>query len=245
MNMNFKLDVASVVELVKLALSVVYYPVWIACSLIHTFLPLKEGKSFNKLFDEETVKDEQFEFNALLSNEQIKPNEEEKQVRDKIIQSILKINGLDTKYLKDMVNGKEKGIFSVNELTFEDPMVSYTNYDEWLMSFYALSYALSAKIDNVLSIEHYDQLIVIKFTMKWMTPFNYINENIFGGITLNDVMILKLNSSNKVTNIYEFWNGKNYFNFFGLIQKAKRNTALFTLPIIYGTKYVSKRLNCC
>lgn len=244
MNMNLKLDVASVIDLFKLVLSVIYYPVWISCSLIHSFLPLKEGVAFNKLFDEETANDETFIFNSLLSNEQIKPNEEEKQVRDKIVQAVLRVNGLDTKYLKDMVNGKETGIFSKNELKFEDPLVSYTNYDEWLMSFYALSYALSAKIDNVLSIEHYDQLIVIKFTMKWQTPFNYINENIFSGIPLNDVMVIKLNSSNQVTNIYEFWNGKNYFNFFGLIEKAKRNTALLSLPIVYGTKYVSKRLNC-
>ena len=141
-----------------------------------------------------------------------------------------------------MICGKETGIFSLDELTFEDPLVSYKNYDEWLLSFYALSFAMTAKIDDVLCIEHYDSLIVIKFTVHWMTPFKFINENIFGGIKLNNVMILKLNSSKKcVSNIYEFWNGKNYFTFFGLIKKAKRNTALLSLPLVYGIKYIAQK----
>ena len=95
---NIKLDdvIASVIELLKVGLSAIYYPIWILCSLIHSLPPFKEGARYNKLFDEETAKDKEFILNSLLKSEQIKPNEEEKQARDKIVRAILKITAFDT-----------------------------------------------------------------------------------------------------------------------------------------------------
>ena len=244
------MDSAAVVEFLRVALSAIYYPLWAACSLIYSLYPLSKDAKFDKYFDSVTVKDDKFTFYEQLNGEKkIDTSSSEweqiKQIREKIVESVLKIVGLDTSFIKEIINGKQNTIFSKDKFCgYDDPLVCYRKFSEFIESFYALSFILNGKIDEILSMEQYETLIVIKFKIRWMTPFEQFNKQIFSGVTLNDVMIIKLDDSNKsITNIYEFWNGKKYFNFCGFINNSRRITSLLSLPFVYAVSYIANNYN--
>ena len=227
----------SLMRIFGIILAVIYYPLWTVCSLIYNLCPPEIP--FHQYFDSVTVNDASFVYHDQINNDKANNQREQKtQRRHKLVQSVLKIWSLNREYIQTLAGGQNEKIFSA-KLQFDDPLVSYSNYTEWLVSFHTLSIVASAQITDILSIEHYESLIIIQFRIRWMSPFKLINEYIFHGVHLNDVLVIKLDETDEcITNIFELWNGKSFLKLYGVMDICRRITAIFTLPFCYMTSYL-------
>ena len=150
--------------------------------------------------------------------------------RKLILKGLNNLYSLDKNFLKTISNQEDPMNIFNNAFKFEDPIVLYNSLDEFLASFKALSILISSKILNVKSIIHYDNIIVIKMIV-W---YGYEISNKKYGLTIDDLIIVKLNANEDIININEYWYNCDYFNIFNLNKYFKRITTLISLPLCYG-----------
>eukprot|EP01083_Nonionella_stella_P085212 236174_1 len=211
---------------------------WFAiCSLVYGLFRYNPGQPFDKYFDSITANDSSFLYHDIINNQQRTSRNKEKQRRDKIIQCVLRIYSLNTAWITKKANKK---LFS-KQFKFDDPLVSYSDYDEFSTCMRALSILCSSKVEDIVGIQHYESLIVIKLKVRYMTPFAFINKHVWNGIQFHSVLAIQLDDTNScVTRICDFWNGKRLLSLFGLIEGARRMTALVTLPILSVSALVTE-----
>jgi len=196
-------------------------PIWDYCTSITGFTAKKDDDSTTNLQALLTGKKDDAA-NGLMKSAKV-PG------RDKAIQSVLKIAGLDKQFISEVIN-EENDTFA-EELKFTDHIVSYSNRKEWITSFHALTSIMSSKIVESETIRDEKDLSVVNVKMCWMSPFEFINEKV-GGFEFSNVMVIRFDESNRVCQIDEFWNGRDHLDGMGVFGIMRKVTGIVTLPIL-------------